>query len=227
MPVGRPQALRLPMAGRSWPGDGGEALRRLLWAVAPSPGLSRADTALGAWALWGSPDPDAAWSAWRSLLGRGLEGGPGGRGTWDAPHRPPGATPEAGIILCAFAHGLLGLVPDAPSGRIRIAPSLPGHLSAFHARGMRVGETDIEMRYEREGLLHRFRLEPTRGRVPVTAVFEPALPVASLEGARVDGTRADLHAVAVGSRVRCSVQLVLDAPRTVEMEAGEAPPRRG
>jgi hypothetical protein len=92
---------------------------------------------------------------------------------------------------------------------------------------MRVGETYVEMRYERDGPLHRFRLEPIRGRVPVTAVFEPALPVASLAAARVDGTRADLDTVAVGARIRCRVQLVLDAPRTVEVEAGEAPPPQG
>jgi hypothetical protein len=127
------------------------------------------------------------------------------------------------MLLCGLAHGLLGLAPDAPSGRIRIAPSFPTHLSAFHARGIRVGEAELDLRYEREGRTHRLRLEPTRGRVPVTVVLEPSVPGATPGAtpgeARVDGVRAELEATAAGARTRFSVQLVLDAPRTVELDA--------
>ncbi|MHB1193522.1 MAG: hypothetical protein ACYC6F_10795 [Longimicrobiales bacterium] len=222
--LGRSQGpvVRLPMAGHPLTGEGAVALGRLLSLSAPLPAPAEPDTPLGTWALWTAPDPDAAWTAWRSLLGRGLAGGVGGRGTWDAPTRPPGAAPEAGILLCGLAHGLLGLTPDAPSGRIRIAPSFPTHVSAFRASGIRVGEAALEFRYEREDRTHRLRLDPTRGRVPVTVVLEPSVPGAAHGAApveaRVDGVRAELDAAAVGTRTRFRVQLVLDAPRTVELD---------
>ncbi len=228
----RDRALLLPMAGSPRSGEGAEALDRLLSASGPLPAAApEPDTPLGAWALWAAPDPDAAWTSWRSLLGRGLSGGLGGearcRGAWDVPTHPPGAAPEAGILLCGLAHGLLGLAPDAPSGRIRVAPSLPTHMSAFRAEGIRVGEADLDVTYEREGNTHRLRLEPTRGRVPVTVVLEPSLAGASLRAARVDGSRAELNAAATASRIRARVQLVLDAPRTVEMDVDPAPPPQG
>jgi hypothetical protein len=214
------------MAGCPPTGEGAEAHARLLSLSAPVPTPPEPDTPLGAWALWTARDPDAAWTAWRSLLGRGLAGGAGGRGTWDAAARPPGAAPEAGILLCGLAHGLLGLTPDAPSGRIRIAPSFPDHVSAFRAAGIRVGDAELALGFEREGRTHRLRLEPTRGRAPVTVVLEPSVPGpapgAPPGEARVDGVRADLVAVAAGSRTRFRVQLVLDAPRTVELDVEPA-----
>ncbi|HSW28765.1 MAG TPA: hypothetical protein VLH75_04630 [Longimicrobiales bacterium] len=219
-PPGR--VVRLPMAGHAPTGEGGEALGRLLSLSAPLPAPPEPDTPLGAWALWAAPDPDAAWTAWRSLLGRGPAGGAGGRGTWDVATRPPGAAAEAGILLCGLAHGLLGLAPDAPSGRIRIAPSFPTHVSAFRAGGIGVGEAELELRYEREGRTHRLRLEPTRGRAPVTVVLAPSVSGEAPGVARVDGVPAELDAVAMGTRIRFSVQLVLDAPRTVEVDVEPA-----
>jgi hypothetical protein len=214
------------MVGAQRAVGGGAELRRLLGGDGGSPGVGGPDTPLGAWALWGSLGPDAAWPAWRALLARGLEGGPAGRGTWDGPSLPPAAAPEAGLLLCGLAYGLLGLDPDAPSGRLRLAPRLPSHLSAFLARHIRVGESEMELRYEREGTLHTLRLEPTRGRVPATVVLEPSLPAGALAAAWVDGVPADLDVSATGSRARFKVQLVVDAPRTVEVEAkAERAPR--
>jgi hypothetical protein len=218
-PRRRGGAIRLLMAGGPRPAPGADALGRLLAADGQPAPPSSQDDFLGAWALWGSPDPDAAWTAWRVLVARGLQGGTGPRGTWDAPAHPPGAAPEAGLLLCGFAHGLLGLTPDAPSGRIRIAPVLPSRLSAFVARGIRVGDASVEMCYRREGWLHTLRLEPLQGRVPVTVVLEPSLPVAPPWAVRVDGEAAALDAVGSEGRTRFRVQLVLDAPRTVEVEA--------
>jgi len=99
-------------------------------------------------------------------------------------------------------------------------------LSAFLARHIRVGESEMEVRYEREGTLHTLRLEPTRGRVPATVALEPSVPAGAVAAAWVDGVPADLDVSATGSRARFKVQLVLDAPRTVEVEAeAEAAPR--
>lgn len=166
-------------------------------------------------------DPDAAWTSWRTTLGRGMAGGATCRGAWDPLTPPPGPAREAGRLLCGLAHGLLGLAPDAPSGRIRIAPALPSHLTAFAADGIRVGDTTLSLRYERDGRRHRFTLDPARGRTPVTAVLEPSLPTAGVASARVDEAPAELDRAASGRRTRTRVQLVLDAPRTLEIDATE------
>lgn len=221
--AGGAMGLRLPMAGQLLQGDGADTLGRLLAAEGAPPALRAPETFLGSWALWRARDPDAAWASWRPLVGRGLTGGPGGRGTWDAPAFPPRAAPEAGMLLCAFAHGLLGLAPDAPSGRIRVAPCFPAHVAAFRVGGIRVGQASLELAYEREGRLHRLRVAPTGGRVPVTAVLEPSFPGAGMEAARVDGLPAELEAATRAGRTRVRVQLVLDAPRVLEVEAREAP----
>lgn len=200
----------LPMAGGAHSTGTAAELRRLLGVDGPS------------------HDPGAAWSSWRTLLEQGLDGGPAGRGTWDDSGRPPGAAPEAGLLLCGLAHGLLGLAPDGPSGRIRVAPAFPSHLSAFLARHVRVGESDMDLRYERQGPVHTLHLEPTRGRVPATVVLEPSLLAGTVSGVRVDGAPADLDVSSRGPRTRLKVQLVLDAPRSVEVETeGRAPSRDG
>jgi hypothetical protein len=105
-----------------------------------------------------------------------------------------------------------------------VAPTVPSHLSAFRARGIRVGDADVELDYRREGRHHELRLEPIRGRVPITVVLEPSLSAASPVAVRVDGRPAELDASASGSRTRFRVQLVLDSPRTVEMVAEPVTP---
>lgn len=192
------RGVRLPMAG-----------------FAPRP--TSADTLRSA--LASASDPDEAWVAWRGSLSQGMAGGPTCRGAWDPPSRPPGPAPGAGRLLCRLAHGLLGLSPDAPSGRIRIAPALPAHVAGFTAKGIRVGDAALSLRYERDGPRHRLTLEPTRGRTPATVALEPSLPLASIGSARVDGAPAELDRATAGGRTRVRVQVVLDAPRTLEIDA--------
>lgn len=185
------------------------------------------------WTPWSDGDPDQAWAAWRASLATGLEGrGPWGRGTWgwegldgdgDPRHDgdPPGSGAGAGRLLCDFAHGLLGAAPDAPSHRIRIAPALPGHLTGFSFRGIRVGDVRLALEYRREGTVHRFTLEPTDGRVPAMVVLEPSVPTPRVGAVRVDGAPAPLDVTSRGGRSVVRVQLPLDAPRCLEIEAGE------
>ena len=99
--------------------------------------------------------------------GEGLAGTAGCRGSWN----PPGL--GAASVLATLAFGLLGLEPDAPSGRIRVAPVLPAHLKDFRIRGIRVGGARLELAYERAGRVHRFHLDALDGRVP---------PMVGLEG---------------------------------------------
>lgn len=185
------------------------------------------------WTPWSDGDPDRAWTAWRTTLAAGLEGGgPWGLGTWGRggldgagdPRRdgdPPDPGAGAGLLLCGFAHGLLGVAPDAPSHRIRIAPALPGHLTGFSVRGIRVGDVRLALEYRREATVHRFTLEPTGGRVPAMVVLEPSVPAPTVGSVRVDGTPAQLDVTPRRGRSVVRVQLPLDAPRRLEIEAGE------
>jgi hypothetical protein len=194
------KVLPLPMAGRPIPPTPADGLRALFTEAT---------------------DPDGAWTSWRATLARGMAGGATGRGAWDPLSPPPGPAPEAGRLLCALAHGFLGLAPDAPSARIRIAPAFPSHVTAFAAAGIRVGDAAFSFRYERVGRRHRFTLEPARGRTPITAVLEPSLPAAGIASARVDEAPAELDWAVSGRRTRTRVQIVLDAPRTLEIDATE------
>ena len=218
-PPGAGGAVRLPMVGDPAREDASALLRRLLVGPGGSPPrvVATEGTPFEAWARWAADDPTGAYAVWRGHSGLGLASGKAGRGTWDPPSHPPGAPPGAGILLCGLAHGLLGLVPDAPSGRIRVAPALPAHLTSFEVRGIRVGETRFTLRFQRKGRTHGFELEPTRGRVPAMVVFEPSFPGTRVAEARVDGVRADLEARSTGSRTRVAVQIPLDAPRSLEV----------
>lgn len=204
-PTGR---VRLPMAGPSAP-------------------------ALPAWAPWSLADPDAAWASWRSALAAGMAGGPWGPGSWDedrpagggaARQRPqgaggpPAAGAGAGVLLCRLAQGLLGLAPDAPSGRIRVAPAFPRHLTAFGAREIRVGDVRMTLAYRRDGELYRYDLVPTAGAVPAMVILAASVPSRAVDEARVDGAAAQLDVTARGGWSEVRVQLPLDGPRRVEVE---------
>ncbi|GMV06398.1 MAG: hypothetical protein AMXMBFR53_26740 [Gemmatimonadota bacterium] len=219
LPAGR-GGVRLPMVGGGGAPGGAGLLRGLLAGTlaGPAPAHTAGDTPLGCWLRMAAGDPDGGYAAWRGLLGRGLSGEPHGRGCWDPPAGPPGPAPGAALLLCGLAQGLLGLDADAPSGRLRVAPALPRHLTAFTGRGIRVGESRLTLRYEREGRLHRLTLEPTRGRVPPLVILEPSLPCAGVAATRVDGAPADLDTRGEGARTRVRVQIPLDGVRTLEVE---------
>jgi len=217
----RPAGPRpLPMAGAAAPPDPAEWLSSLLAGEpsAPHPeGATEGERSLYALPTLARSDPDAAWSRWRDRLTRGLQDGVAGLGTWDRPGpQATAARPVTSAVLLTLAHGVLGLSPDALAGRIRVAPRFPSHLRAFSAHGIPVGASRIALRFERDGGVHRYTLEPTRASVPPLAVFEPAVsgPVSEV---RIDGAPADLDPRAHGSRTVIPMSLPLDATRTVEI----------
>jgi hypothetical protein len=185
---------------------------------APPTGHSELDRILAEWAHSGT-DPEVRWTALRATLSAGQENGPAGPGSWDeeASSTLPGA-PVAGAILAALVHGLIGYTPDAPSGRARLAPAFPGHLTAFHIQNLRLGESSLSLRYHRKGSDHRFELSPEIAKVPPMIVFEPTVDGARLTRATIDGVAAELDAQVHGNRTRVSVQIPLDSTRTVEFQ---------
>jgi len=222
---------RLPMA-RPVPPPASEAewLSTLLAGVpagAPTrgtdgrSGTTAADTARRVTALF-LTDPAAAWIAWRRILTEGLANGPHGPATWDRREAPPEQDAASGgsvtaELLLALTQGLLGMAPDAPVGRLHLAPRLPSHLTRFAARGIRVGDTTIRLEVERTGSTLRYTLVPERAPVPPLVVFAPTV-CGEVTSVRVDGQPADLEVTTRGGLTTISLQLPVDGRRIVEVE---------
>ena len=220
--------VALPMAGApAGPGVGNAT--RAVWLeglLAGDPGTPyvvedvRASRARRAASAFRS-DPDRAWADWRALLDEGLAHGPAGPATWDDLYdfqgdgEPNEARPAATAeVILAFAHGMLGLSPDAPVGRLRLAPRMPTHLTSFVAAGIRIGDGTIRMTYERAGNAVLYSLEPERIGVPPLLVFEPSVHSA-VAAVTVDGRVAELDMRSDGGRTIVPVQLPLDGVRTL------------
>ncbi|MFP3947719.1 MAG: hypothetical protein ACLFWG_03240 [Longimicrobiales bacterium] len=139
--------------------------------------------------------------------------------TKSAGRRAPGSPPDTSLDPTTLLFGLLGARADAFFGRLRLAPRLPGRWRRMSVGGIRMGDARVHLSYHADGGRHTFRLEPTGGRVPVNLVFEPQLPVARLEGAWVDGSPAELELFRGEGRAGTRLQLPLDAPRAVVLQA--------
>ncbi len=177
--------------------------------------LRRRPTRLGTSAAAG-PHPR---SERRGLPGRSGRPGPPGRESderWADGAAPSSAT-DAAKLVSAVVEDVLGAEPDAPRGRLTLRPRLPEAWERVAVERLRIGDCDVALRYERDGDLHRLRLEQTGGAVPMRVVFEPELPGTRLLEASVDGRPADLGTRPAGSRTAVPVQLVLDHERTVEL----------
>ena len=186
---------------------------------APETGIRRLDDALRMWSGFGE-DADGAWRSLRETLSDGLASGPSGPASWDETDNElaPGA-PVTGAVLAAFSHGVLGYMPDAPSGRLRLAPRLPSHVSSLTVERLCLGSTSITLSYQRYKTNHLFILEPTSARVPPMVVFEPSVPGGRLTEALIAGAPADVEAIAEGKRVRVRMQLPLEGPCTIDLRA--------
>ncbi len=216
---------RLPMVGQGSPSSATALLERLLF---PSPRAARppgpaphADDTLDAWVRFVRGEPGHAYAAWRSGLAEGLDPSEEtrGRGMWDADaHGPPRAAPRAGVLLATLAHGLLGLDPDAPSGRVGMAPRLPRQLRSFGVRGIRVGDVRLSLTYRRTGGRHRLELDLREGREPPLAVLGPMFPCGGLRRILVDGEPVDLETEETSDGVVVFVQLPVTGPRVLEVE---------
>jgi len=152
------------------------------------------------------------------MLAAGLANGPAGPGTWDEwDAHERGHAPTAGLMIAALVHGLLGVSPDAPAGRLRVAPRLPDHLTRLDVVGLALASTRIGLSYRRDGAVHHYRLDPTVSRVPPLVLFEPTV-VGTVKRVSIDGEPAALDATSLAGGTRVSVQIPIDSSRTVEIE---------
>lgn len=234
-PTGSSGERRLPMAGSG----GAEAaavrwLARLLQGnpISPAPSHARRAITDARVATAGFvSDPDEAWSRWRRLLAEPMEGS-GPSLIWD----PGDLEPElpasdasgslAAELLLAVPYGILGLRPDAATGRIRIAPRMPAHVTSFEAGGLHVGTSRIRLRYTASDGVLRYELSPEAAAVPPLVVLEPRVP-GEVRSTRIDGEAAELDlretterdaAGGVEGWTVVPVHLPLDGIRTLEIE---------
>jgi glycogen debranching enzyme len=176
------------------------------------------------WAEYEAGRAEAGFRHWWMNLEQGFSRQ---RGAWDEvlhglEHRAAGVCPDqawsTAMVVAPFVYGLLGVVPDAPHNRLRLAPQIPQEWPELDVERLRVGDGQVSLRYRRVGSLHTFRMVQTSGAAPLTLHFEPAIQGRRLEAARVDGRPTKLDAVRRGEGVRVPVDLVLDRVRTVELE---------
>jgi len=130
------------------------------------------------------------------------------------PTHPLGALSPAQILL-----ELLGARADAFVGRLRLAPRIPRDRNRWTVDGILMGDSRMCLSYHTVDHRHTFRLEPTKGRVPMNLVFEPLLPPGPAPGRTwVDGESADVDRYRKGNRLGIRLQLPLDAPREVVVD---------
>lgn len=167
-------------------------------------------------------NPDAAWATWRGILAEGLEDGPAGPASWDDPEAANESATESvtAELILALAHGLLGIGQDAPVGRLRLAPRLPGHIDRFTVEGIGIGDARLKLSYRREGPAHHYEVLPTAAGVPPLVVFEPSV-AGAVDSVRVDGEAAELEVRRSGGRSVVPVQLPVDGIRTLEVVTRE------
>jgi glycogen debranching enzyme len=94
------------------------------------------------------------------------------RDDYDVPvHYPVACSPQAWAAgaLPLLLQAALGLEPDAPRQALQIhRPSLPPFLTWVEVRGMRVGQSQVDLRYQREGETTLVAVEKRQGDLAIT-----------------------------------------------------------
>ncbi|MBI4520738.1 MAG: hypothetical protein HY701_07855 [Gemmatimonadetes bacterium] len=181
-------------------------------------------TGLVSWAEYSAGRARAAYRHWRANLDLMSQGE---RGAWAevlhgrrrlALGSCSNSAGAAAMVVAPLVYGMLGVVPDAPFSRVRLAPQFPETWRFASLTNLRVGEARIRLDYQRQKHGQTFRIEQTAGDLPLTLVFEPALPVRSIAQVFVDGRGAQLETFRLGERTGVRVQMALDHERVLRIE---------
>lgn len=126
---------------------------------------------------------------------------------------PPGSLPA---LLAILAAGVLGIDPDADRGRIRMRLHVPAAWPTWSATNIRIGESSLDLRVQRDVRTVEITVEQTAGPLPLTLILEPTVQSA-IGDVLVDHAPATLALRPYPDRVVAPVQLVLDAPRILTL----------
>lgn len=104
---------------------------------------------------WGQYRYRRPWAAWHLVDAIGQHAFDWGRGRWPenysgAYYRPMDETVPhqffaTSMLVTPLLRGVLGWQPDAPNGRATLAPQLPPHWDTVRVRGLKVGETALDV----------------------------------------------------------------------------------
>lgn len=123
---------------------------------------------------------------------------------------------SAAMVVAPLVEGLLGVRPDAPGGRLTIAPQLPGIWDPLVVRGLRCGETVYDLRLRRrKGALEigvRRRMGP-----PLWITVAPWLRAPPMQ-TLVDGQAVKADVTAWGAGVRAGVSFQAASEHDVRFE---------
>lgn len=125
----------------------------------------------------------------------------------------PKDTVLAARLIRSWVEGVIGVRPDAVYGRLRLGPELRPEWRRLRVRGITQGTVRVSIDCLREGSEFAFRLQQDSGRVPVNLIFEPLLPVQSVEGVRMGNEDADVTLLREPGGIRLRCQFPLDPER--------------
>jgi glycogen debranching enzyme len=125
---------------------------------------------------------------------------------------------SAAMVIAPVVEGLFGVEPDAPNGRLTIAPALPAAWDWMEARGIRCGETVVDVRLKRRAQSLDIALRRTSG-PPVWLTLAPWLGTAASH-VEVDGERLAARVTTVGTLMRSAVALQVGGEHEVRFVAG-------
>jgi hypothetical protein len=125
------------------------------------------------------------------------------------------ALPNTAAPIASFVHGLLGVEPDAIRGRLRLRPMIPADWDVLTVRRLRLGESLVELHYQRSQTDISFELNQLAGTVPLRVIFEPIIAADTISSVTVDDRPASLDLQRRGELWFCPVQVVLDHARSV------------
>lgn len=189
-----------------------------------------------------APLPSRASKGGRSLpvLSAGGAGGPGDETLPPRPPEPqlppleafssphhPSAQHRAGLhaarMVRSAVAGVLGAVPDAAWGRLRLAPDLTqvpegrGGVRALNLTGLRVGDSRVQLTCRVQGEACTLAVAQVGGRVPLNLIFEPLLPLRHVARVEMGGeaVQVQIQSETQGTRVR--LQFPLDPERSIRI----------
>ena len=116
---------------------------------------------------------------------------------------------SAAMAALPLVEGLLGVQPDAVHGRLTVAPALPEAWDWLEARGLRCGDSVVDLRVRRRAAWLEIGLRRTAGTAPWVTVA-PWLREAPAE-VNVDGSAVQPQSEPWGQGVRCAVSFQASA----------------
>ncbi len=125
---------------------------------------------------------------------------------------------SAAAVIGPVVEGMFGAEPDAPAGRLALAPSLPAGWGWMELRGLRCGESVLDVRTRRRGPRLSVRVRRALG-PPVWLTVAPWVPSPAVR-MLVDDHPVTPTVTSVGEAVKASVGFEASGEHEVVVENG-------